>query len=218
MFTADRRRVVMFLPFFPKLIAARACTPHFAEYGPRPCVTTLPYGSRPLESRASTVDTPWQSATVRRGPGREPWDGDPSRKGGPPAAALPPSSFDDECGLKDSSPYSARPLNAESGAQLTQRRTQTCSHLPLHRVERTCPTIDVRVRDVGRQRLRKASRRFHPRIPGTPLAPLHAGGLDDWRGRPTKSSGRVPSQLAECQRIGCNGPTIVEVERDSLRG
>jgi|SRR5664279_812538 len=47
MFTADRRRVVMFLPFFPKLIAARACTPHFAEYGPRPCVTTLPYGSRP---------------------------------------------------------------------------------------------------------------------------------------------------------------------------
>src|ERR1035441_5732994 len=83
MFTADRRRVVMFLPFFPKLIAARACTPHFAEYGPRPCVTTLPYGSRPLESRASTVGTPWQSATVRRGPGREPWDGDPSRKGGP---------------------------------------------------------------------------------------------------------------------------------------
>src|SRR5664279_2883173 len=37
----------------------------------------------PLESRASTVGTPWQSATVRRGPGREPWDGDPSRKGGP---------------------------------------------------------------------------------------------------------------------------------------
>ena len=51
-----------------------------------------------------------------------------------------------------------------------------------------------------------------------PLAPVHAGGLDDWRGRPTKSSGRMPSQLAECQRIGCNGPTIVEVERDSLRG
>ena len=48
-----------------------------------------------------------------------------------------------------------------------------------------------------------------------PLAPVRAGELDDWRGRPIKSSGRMPSQPAECQRTGCTGPTIVEAERDS---
>jgi hypothetical protein len=230
------------MPLFPKLVAARAYTPRFAEYGPSLCVTTLLYGSRPRRSRASTLGTTWQSATVWRGPGTEHRDRDPSCKGGPPGSGLPlgwlrsagllpgpgvavlgspgcrsPSLFDNECGLRDPSlSRSTSPERREWASAHAEECQNLSASSPPSRREHVsddrspCPGRSPAMSAESVTKISSSDSR-------DPLAPVRAGELDDWRGRPTKSSGRMPSQLAECQRTGCNGPTIVEAERDSLR-
>jgi hypothetical protein len=188
--SADRRRRVVSIALLPKLVAGRAYAPRFAEYGPSLCVTTLPYGSRPRRSRASTLGTTWQSATVWRGPGTEHRDGDPSlnRCTSPERREWASAHAAEHSSLSASSPPSRR-------AHVSDDRRPCQGRSPATSAESVTKISSSDSRD--------------------PLAPVRAGELDDWRGRPTKSSGRMPSQLAECQRTGCTGPTIVEAERDS---
>ena len=222
------------------LVAGRAYAPRFAEYWPSLCVTTLLYGSRPRRSRASILGTTWQSATVWRGPGTEHRDGDPSCKGGPSAPGLParwlqsagllsgpcvvvlgspgcrsPSLFDNECGLRDSSlNRCTSPERREwASAHAAEHSSLSASSPPSRRAH----VSDDRRPCQGRSPATSAESvtKISSSDSRDPLAPVRAGELDDWRGRPTKWSGRMPSQLAECQRTGCTGPTIVEAERDS---
>jgi len=174
----------------PKLVAGRAYAPRFAECGPSLCVTTPLYGSRPRRSRESTLGTTWQSAIVWRGPGTEHRDGDSSlnRCPSPERREWASAHAAEHSNLSASSPPSRR-------AHVSDDRRPCQGRSPATSAESVTKISSSDSRD--------------------PLAPVRAGELDDWRGRPIKSSGRMPSQPAECQRTGCTGPTIVEAERDS---
>jgi hypothetical protein len=127
-----------------------------------------------------------------------------------------PSLFDNECGLRDSSlSRCASPVRREwCSAHAEERQNLSASSPPSRRehVSNDRSPCPGRSPAMSAESVTKIS----PSDARGPVAPVRAGGLDDWRGRPTKSSGRMPAQLAECQRTGCNGPTIVEAGPDSL--